>query len=140
MNEIALLIFLGIIFFFLYRKDRQDRDDTKNTIDLFNQTVKNVLDQVESNTEKFYEMTTKMQIKHFENLEKHTGKLLKILEQKPATIVKEMVRPLSDIDSNEISNAELREDPFSEDNRIPMVPGLKIQFDGEEEIHPVNIL
>lgn len=149
MNEISLLVFLGIIFFFLYKKDREDKESNlqrerdaqekyDETIKLFDNTVRNVLDQVEANTEKFYEMTAKMQIKHFENLEKHTGKLLKLLENKPVQI-RETVTKLESIESNDISKEQIHEDPFSEDNHVPIVPGLKVQFEGEEVVHPLDI-
>jgi hypothetical protein len=126
----ALLIFLGIVFFFLYRKDRQDR---KREEDLY----LNSLDQINANTEKFYETVGKMQIKHFENLEKHTSKLLKLLENKPAQ-VKQEVRRLDELDPNDISE-QIQEDPFTEENHIPIVPGLNIQFEGEETVHPIDI-
>lgn len=148
MNEIALLIFLGIIFFFLYKKDRDDKisalkreEDVQkrheDTIKLFDNTVRNVLDQVESNTEKFYEMTGRMQIKHFENLERHTSKLLKFID-KPVQ-VKEVVRKLEELEANDIAKEEIREDPLSDDNRVPIVPGLNVQFEGEEQVHPIEI-
>lgn len=127
----ALLIFLGIVFFFLYRKDRQDR---KREEDLY----LNSLDQINANTEKFYETVGKMQIKHFENLEKHTSKLLKLLENKPAQ-VKQEVRRLDELDTNSIAEERVQEDPFTEDNHIPMVQGLNLQFEGEETVHPINI-
>ncbi|MCK9370914.1 hypothetical protein M0R04_13470 [Candidatus Dojkabacteria bacterium] len=138
---ISVLIFLGVIFFFLYRKDKADRQREEDIIRLFDNTVRNVLDQVEANTEKFYEMTGKMQIKHFENLEKHTSKLLKLLEQKPVQIVerKEEVTKLDTGLINDIEKIEEREDPFSEENRIPIIPGLKVQFEGEETVHPIDI-
>lgn len=99
---------------------------------------KNTLDQIESNTEKFYDTVGKMQIKHFENLEKHTAKLLKLLENRPVQI-KEEVRKLDSIDTNNISEERIEEDPFTEENHIPIVQGLNIQFEGDETIHPINI-
>ena len=138
MVEIANIIFLLVIFFFLYRKDKADKKREEDILNLFNNTVKNVLDQVESNTEKFYEMTAKMQVKHFENLEKHTGKLLKLLEQKP-TQIKDEIKKLDPEEENEIAREEIHEDPFSEDNHIPIVQGLNVQFEGEETISPINI-
>ena len=149
MVEIANIIFLGVIFFFLYKKDRDDKkSDLKReednirryeeTIKLFDNTVRNVLDQVEANTEKFYETTGKMQIKHFENLEKHTGRFFKLLEQKPVQI-KDKVEKLDAGLINDIENAQEREDPFTEENRIPIIPGLKVQFEGEETVHDLNI-
>ena len=127
----AFIILLAVVFFFLYRKDRQDRVREENMF-------KNTLDQIESNTEKFYDTVGKMQIKHFENLEKHTAKLLKLLENRPVQI-KEEVRKLDSIDTNNISEERIEEDPFTEENHIPIVQGLNIQFEGDETIHPINI-
>jgi hypothetical protein len=128
--DIALIIFLAVVFAFLYRKDRLDKKREE-------EMYLNSLDQIDANTEKFYDMVGKMQIKHFENLEKHTAKFLKLLENRPVQ-VKEEVRKLESIDTNDISE-EVTEDPFTEENHIPIMKGMNIQFEGEESIHPVNI-
>ena len=133
MIELIFLTFIAVIFFFLYRKDREDRIREE---DMF----KNSLDQIESNTEKFYDTVGKMQIKHFENLEKHSAKLLKLIDQKPAReILVPEIRKLEDIDLNEIEKEQITEDPFTEENHIPIVQGLNLQMEGEELITPINI-
>ena len=101
---------------------------------------KNSLDQINANTEKFYDTVGKMQIKHFENLEKHSAKLLKLIDQKPAReILVPEIRKLEDIDLNEIEKEQITEDPFTEENHIPIVQGLNLQMEGEELITPINI-
>ena len=133
MIELIFLTFIAVIFIFLYRKDREDRIREENMF-------KNSLDQIEANTEKFYDTVGKMQIKHFENLEKHSAKLLKLIEQKPAKeIPVPEIRKLEDIYTNDIEKEQITEDPFTEENHIPIVQGLNVQMEGEEMVHPINI-
>ena len=123
---IASLIFSLVIVYIMYRQSKD-----------FDNTIRNILDQNESNTEKFYDMVEKIQKTHFDNLEKHTNKILKLLAEKPARV--EEVKSLESVYPNEISKEEVGEDEFNENNVVPIVPGINLQFDGEEEIHPIEI-
>ena len=108
----------------------------------YDNIVRNVLDQVEANTEKFYDTVKEMQISYFETLEKQSSRLLGFFEDKKRYIeppLDETPKKLDDLSINDISREELRDDPLSEENRVPIVPGLKVQFEGEEIVHPVNI-
>ncbi len=124
-----IVIFLGNLAYLFFR----DREEKKR----FDNSYRNFIDQIESNTEKFYEFSTKIQIKHFEDLEKHSGRFFKLLEQKPAPAEKPI--RLDGISANDIEKEEPREDAMTEENRIPIVDGLKVQFEGEETVYPVDI-
>lgn len=131
------LVFIGAVLFYLFKKDERDLRQRDNIIKMFENSVQNILDQTEANSEKFYDLTQKMQVSHFNNLEKHTGKILKLFTQPLPQSDK--VEKLDSSYLNEIEKEETQEDPFTEDNRIPIVEGLKVQFEGEENVYPMDI-
>lgn len=130
-----------------FEKRHQERiklSDEKQaeSLKFLNNILRNVLDQIESNTEKFYEVVGEMQVKYFETLEKQSARFMGLLEAKKNFTeppLDETPKKLDDFNRNDISKEELRDDPLSEENRVPIVSGLKVQFEGEEIIHPVNI-
>ena len=96
-------------------------------------------------------------VEHFKQLEKHSDKQLKLLERNTQQFLnklgdiietqktesaKEAFEPIP-LDTNSVENTiekeEEKEVNLEDTNRIPIVEGVKIKFEDEEEVYPINI-
>ncbi len=156
-----LFIMQGGIFFYVFVMLQRVRDhevikhnDERRQIhDLFSQYTNTTA----VTSEKFMEKMAEIQTSHFEQLEKQSGKQLIILEKQTKDFMgvmsdfiaatrasQPLVPDTSLLDKfleteNSIEKEEIPEQNLEDMSRIPIVSGINVQFDGEEEIHPINI-
>lgn len=108
--------------------------------------VTKVLTHMADENKKLYDMVGKMQIEHFKQLEKQSETFIKSIE-KIITAQKEEEEkiafkpvPLTYNSENTIDQkTELEEVPLSDTNRIPIIDGVKVKFEDEEEFYNINI-
>lgn len=140
----------SFIFYLLYIKGNTDQDKT-------NDIVKSYSDMVKGLSTSFMEGITQVQMSHFEQVEKQSTKQLQILERQTKDFIgvmgdfieasKPPVQPdrvVNFLDKlpqreNTIEKEEIEEQNLDEIPRIPMTNGIGVQFEGDEEIHPINI-
>ena len=127
------------------------KEEKQEVLKTFENTILKVLESVEKTNNKFYEMAAKIQMEHFKQLEKHSAKLMGSLEKNTEDFIDLLKKPepmepvvqrLSDIELP-VENAIEKEDiesPFEEMDKIPIEQGIKVQFEGEEEIFEPNIV
>ena len=93
------------------------------------------------------EQSAKIQTEHFKQLESHSANLMgmvdkhsedfmQLLKEKP--VLKEGILDFAP-QENIIEKEDNPENPLEEITNIPIKEGIQIQFEGEEEILPVNI-
>lgn len=108
-------------------------------------------------TNSYIEQLAKLEQKHWEQLEKQSTKQLQILEKQTKDFIqvmsdfieasKQVPQPIPHADlldrvlekENTIEKEEVEEQNLDEIPRIPITNGVGVMFDGEEEIHPINI-
>lgn len=144
---------VGLFYYVYHRMDQTKTDDNdRNT-----EVVKMYADTVKDISTKFMEQTAYVQKSHFEQLEKQSSKQLTILEKQ----TKDFIGVMGDfIDANKeqqplyrdthlldkvlerensIEKEEIPEQNLEDIPRIPILDGVNVQFEGEEEILPINI-
>lgn len=121
--------------------------------------TKIVTDAFKEVTTSYIEQLSKLEQEHWKQLEKQSTKQLQILEKqtkdfmsvmsdfieasKPASVPPPVVH--SDLldkildKENTIEKEEVEEQNLEDIPRIPMTNGIGVQFEGDEEIHPINI-
>lgn len=126
------------------------KDNTKEIVEILATSLKEV-------TNKFIEEIARVEKSHFEQLEKQSSKQLQILERqtkdfigvmgefieasrsKTPDKVEQFVERLPQKE-NTIEKEEPEEFNLEDIPRIPMMGNnVGVQFDGDEEIHPINI-
>jgi len=128
-------------------------DSTAEIVKILSATLKEV-------TTTFIEQVALMEKNHWEQLEKQSTKQLQILEKqtkdfigvmgdfieasKPIQPPPPLVPDIHTLDKvlereNTIEKEELEEQSLDQIERIPMTDGIKVQFEGEELIHDINI-
>lgn len=126
------------------------KKDKQEILKTFESTILKVLESVEKMNNKFIEQSAKIQIEHFKQLESHTANLMGMMDkhaQDFMELLKEkkeepILQKLSSLDSpqeNVIEKEDFQESPLEEVTNIPIKEGIQVQFDGEEEILPINI-
>lgn len=111
-------------------------------------------------TTSYIEQLSKLEAEHWKQLEKQSTKQLQILEKQTKDFMqvmsdfieasKQPVPPPAPVvhsdlldkileKENTIEKEEVEELNLDEIPRIPMTNGVNLQFDGEEQIHPINI-
>ena len=122
---------------------------------VFENTILQVLTSIEKTNNKFYEMAAKIEVEHFKQLteitdnqgevfSKNVDKLLKLLEdrqKKESEQFVEKIEKLSTIDTgeqNSIEKEEQIENPLAEFDPASFRNIKNIQFEGEEEIYPIQ--
>ena len=121
--------------------------DKQEILKTFENTVIKVLESVEKISNKFMEQSAKIQMEHFKQLESHSANLMgmvdkhaedfmQLLKEKP--VLKEGILDFAP-QENIIEKEDNPENPLEEITNIPIKEGIQIQFEGEEEILPVNI-
>ena len=121
--------------------------DKQEILKTFENTILKVLESVEKISNKFMEQSAKIQTEHFKQLESHSANLMgmvdkhsedfmKLLKEKP--VLKEGILDFAP-QENIIEKEDNPENPLEEITNIPIKEGIQIQFEGEEEILPVNI-
>lgn len=108
--------------------------------------VKQVLTHMADENRKLYDVLGKIQVEHFKQLEKQSEVFIKSIEKIITAQKEEQERiafqpvPLeSAAQENTIEKTENEEVPLSETNRIPIVDGVNVRFEDEEQIFPINI-
>jgi hypothetical protein len=108
--------------------------------------VKQVLTHIADENKKLYDVLGKMQIEHFKQLEKQSETFINSIEKIITSQKEEQEKiafqpiPLdSTAQENTIEKTEQEEVPLSETNRIPIVEGVNVKFEDEEQIFPINI-
>lgn len=143
---IESVVFL-VVFFFIYQKNDRDQVQTGVIMQQYSTMLKDT-------TEKFIQELSKVQINHFNNLERTSTKQLQILERQTkdymkgitdlAEALKPTPAPIVGPDlldkvvhtENTIEKEEIPEQSLEDMSRIPLVDGINFQFEGEEEIIP----
>jgi len=151
-----VILLLGVLYFIW---DTKKKDRTQET-----QIINDVLSSIKGGNEKLYETIEKIQIKHAETLEKiqvkyfdsleknlqksnilldkQNKEFLKVFAQVFKKDIKLEVPKVLEADSveNSIENAsEPEEIMLSDTPRIPIVEGVNIKFEDENESMPINI-
>ncbi len=108
-------------------------------------------------TTSYIEQLSKLEAEHWKQVEKQSGKQLQILEkqtkdfigvmekfiesQRPVVANKEVTELISKLPDREntIAKEEMEEKELDDIDRVPIVNGMNLQFEGEEEIMPINI-
>lgn len=126
------------------------KDTTPEVIQILSDSLKEV-------TSKFIEELARVEKSHFEQLEKQSTKQLQILERQTKDFLKTMevfietTQPkqsdkveqfLDNLPAKENTIEKEQPEEFNLDEipRIPMMGNnIGVQFDGDEEIHPINI-
>jgi hypothetical protein len=145
-----ILTVFSFVFYLLYIKTNIDQDKTNDIVKSYSDTVKEI-------TTTFIEEIGKIEKSHFEQVEKQSTKQLQILErqtkdfigvmetfiesQKPPAQPNQVVSFLDKLPEREntIEKEEIEEHSLEDIPRIPITDGIGVQFEGEEEIHPINI-
>lgn len=121
----------------------------------YKESLETLLTVNQSQVEKFYEMVKEMQIQHFATVEKvsskHLDKIDKLLLKEPRVVYKRQQEvesaslPLNENTTakeaieNEIEKREAPEVQITEDFKVPIIDGMKVQFEDEEQVLPINI-
>jgi hypothetical protein len=144
-----ILTTFSFVFYLLYSKNIQDERDIRNIVTDYTDTVNKI-------SLSFMEEIGKVERNHFEQVEKQSTKQLQILEKQTKDFIgvmekfiennqpKQLVPDHQFLDKilereNTISKQEVEEKNLDEIDRIPIVNGMNVQFEGEEEIMPINI-
>ncbi len=108
-------------------------------------------------TTSYIEQLSKLEAEHWKQLEKQSTKQLQILEKQTKDFMsvmsdfieasKPVAQPIAHPElldkilerENTIEKEELEEQNLEDIPRIPMTNGIGVQFEGDEEIHPINI-
>lgn len=142
---IQSIVFL-VVFFFIYKKDEDDKDRTGIIMQSYS-------DMIKDTTEKYVEELGKVHVSHFEQLEKQSTKQLQILERqtkdymvgmtKLAEAMQPAPQPIVGPDlldkrqpvENTIEKEDIPDQSLADMPRFPL-DGVNIKFEGEEEIFP----
>lgn len=138
-----------LLFISLNKRDERGDEKTSKLLESHYMTLQTI-------SSDFMAKLSEIQGKHFEQLEKQSGKQLTILEKqtkdflkaitdlavtyqpKPPEITPHLLDNMEKIE-NSIEKEEVEEKGLDEIPRIPLVNGLNVQMEGEEEIFPINI-
>lgn len=146
------ILLLGIVYF-IFEEKKKDRLQETETLVTFNQTISNVLSFIVDENKKLYETIEKIQVKYFDSLEKNLQRSNQLLEKSDKEFLKvfaEVFKKDVQVESprvieadkveNSIENASEPEEILLTDTpRIPIVEGVKVKFEDEEEVYPMNI-
>lgn len=142
-DVILLLITVGfsvaVLYFFVVLYKKFLTDFTSQTVVLVDTNQKQI--------ERFFEIIKEMQIhdsvvtskmvqKQWDEYQKQQKELLKFFTPKPyhSPVEKDMSHVLNDIEKEEVKDI-----PITEDMKVPIVDGMKIQFEGDDESTPIVI-
>lgn len=160
---ISQLLILSAVLYFIWDSKNKDRSQQDQTLITFNQTVNNVISFITDENKKLYDALEKVQIKYFDSIEKSQIKYFDSLEkhsQKSNLLVekngKEFLKVFSQVfkkvetespkalDADKVENSiETASGPedvlLTDTDRIPIVEGVNIKFEDENETVPINI-
>jgi hypothetical protein len=154
---VSHIILLCAVLYFIWETKKKDRVQETEIISIFKQTINDVLGFIVDGNKKLYETIEKTQIKYFDSFEKGIQKQNALLEKNDREFLKvfaevfkksevkskveEISKPFeADKVENSIENASQPEDVLLSDMpRVPIVDGVKIKFEDEEEVYPMNI-
>lgn len=129
-----------------------------NKEDNIEQITKIVTDAFKEVTTSYIEQLSKLEAEHWKQLEKQSAKQLVILEKQtkdfmgvmkdfieaskpvpqPVPQVTELISNLPERE-NSIAKEEVEEQHLEDIQRIPLVDGVNVQFEGNDELFPINI-
>lgn len=153
--DLIIVVLQIILFYYVYRRMDQTRTDDK---DRDSDLVTTYSDTVKEIATSFMEQTAQMQKSHFEQLEKQSSKQLVILERQTKDFMGVMGEFIAASKApppliadrhlldkvlereNSIEKEEIPEQNLEDISRIPIVDGINVQFEGQEEILPINII
>lgn len=148
-----VLIQLALFWYFYHVTKMEHNDEVDRAHDLVDAYSKTI-DKV---VEKFIQKVADIERTHFEQLQKQSTRQLEILEKQsgdfidalaslkqPAPEIKQLVSDPHVLDKimeteNSIEKEEIPEQNLDDINRIPLINNLNVQFEGEEEVHPIQI-
>jgi hypothetical protein len=150
---ISNLIILIAVLYFVWDQRKKDRLQETETLSSFNETLSNVLTFIVDENKKLYETIEKIQVSYFESLEKHSQKSNTLLDKNNKEFLKVFAQVFkkdikietpkkieADAVENSIENAAQNEEiNLGDIPRIPIVDGVKIKFEDEEETQTMNI-
>ena len=123
-----------------------------DTLKAFENTIDKVLESLEKTQNKFVEMAAKIEMEHFKQLEKHSARVMGILESqtskqfeamgKQTEALVKILKPQGSLDTGLAENTIEKEDTENtplEDILPDNLQGVNLKFEGEEQILPVNI-
>lgn len=157
-------VLLAFVVYFVWDSKKKDRVQETGTLATFTQTVSEVLSFIKEEHKEFYEAVQSIQTKYLEALEKGQIKYYDSLEkglQKSNNLLdknnKEFLKVFAQVFrkdiqveapkvleadkvENSIENAAQPEEILLTDTpRIPIVEGVNMKFEDEEEVYPMNI-
>lgn len=151
MLELGILLTFLIIFYFMYQKDKKDRDRIDTIMKTFDNTLSGIFDTVQKTQDTFYEMIGKVEMEHFKQLEKtsdkqmvfHATQLDKLLElvreqKSQEEKIIERITPIDTLERNSIEKEEELANPLGDFDPAMLKNIKNIQFEGEEEIYPLS--
>lgn len=157
MDSIVFMLLLLAILGFCYFIIEKNAKTTTELLEVSNKSSVTVVEKLTTVEASFLKELATMEAKHWEQLEKQSGKQLQILEKqtkdfmevmgnfieatkqaKPADPIVQFLDKLPERE-NTIEKEEVEEQNLDEIPRIPLVDGLQIQMEGEEEVMPINI-
>lgn len=147
------ILILVAVLYFVWDSKKKDRIQETETLLTFNQTISNVLSFIVDENKKLYETIEKIQTKYFESLEKGLQKSNILLDKNNKEFLKVFAQVFkkdiqvevpkaieADKIENSIENASQPEEILLTDTeRIPIVEGVKVKFEDEEEVYPMKI-
>lgn len=149
---LVILAVFGGVFYFMYQKDKKDRDRVDLILKTFDNTIGSFLSSTESTNNKFYEMSSRIETEHFKQLEKSMDKQYVMLatqndkfinllkEKKEKQEVENRITKLDIIqqEENPIEKQEEVINPLEELNPTDFMNIKNVQFEGEETIYPIS--
>lgn len=132
----------------MFKKDNT-AEVTKIITDAFKEVTISYIDELALLEQKHWEQLEKQSTKQLQILEKQTKDFMSVMgdfinvykttNPPPAPVVhSDLLDKILDKE-NTIEKEETEELNLDEIPRIPMTNGIGVQFEGDEEIHPINI-
>lgn len=140
MFEVITAAIVIVIALMLY-KDKREKEQLISTF-------RDMFTTLADSTRQFHESVAKMQLAHFDDLEKQSTRQLQILEKQAksfletiqaqhevSALTKQEPPKIEKIVENTIEVEEPQDIPLTEESRIPFIAGVtNFKFEGEEQI------
>src|SRR5882724_9799528 len=148
--SVVLIVQTGMLYYFIYLLSSKDKDEKSR----LNSLLATHISSLEKTSTTFMQEISKVEMRHFEQLEKTGSKQLTILEKQtkdflsamtdfikalketPQAVPLDMMPHLLDNsgERNSIEKEEIADVPLSEIGRIPNINSLNIKFEDDEQI------
>lgn len=143
-----ILTTFSFIFYLLYNKSIDDKQDQFDIVRSYSDTVKEIsvafMQEIAGVEKNHFEQVEKQSTKQLQILEKQTKDFIGVMEKfieaskPPKEKITELISNLPERE-NTIAKEEEEEKSLEDIERIPIVNGINVQFEGQEEILPINI-